>query len=277
MSETKKGPITVMAHLVAGYPSDGIARAAARGLADGGVSYFEVQFPFSDPSADGKAIQTACASVLERGYRVSEGFDFVASLRRDYPGIPVFIMTYADLAYRKAIADFASRAAGAGASGLIVPDLPFDADEGLDAECRKRGLCAVPVAAPSMTATRLAELAALGRPYVYAALRAGITGASTTIDAETLSFIRAVSASDGPGGIGDRAGSGDRAKNPAPGKVLGGFGIRSGAQSSALKDSVHAVVAGSVFVDIIAATACDGPEAVYAAIRAKAGELTGLI
>jgi tryptophan synthase alpha subunit len=47
--------ITVMAHLVAGYPSTDIARAAARGLAEGGVSYFEIQFPFSDPSADGTA------------------------------------------------------------------------------------------------------------------------------------------------------------------------------------------------------------------------------
>ncbi len=275
MNETRKGPITVMAHLVAGYPTDGIARAAARGLAAGGVSYFEVQFPFSDPSADGKAIQTACASVLERGYRVSEGFDFVASLRRDWPDIPCFIMTYANLAYRNGIADFASRAADSGAAGLIVPDLPFDADEGLDAECLKRGLCSVPVAAPSMGASRLAELASLGRPYVYAALRAGITGASTTIDGETLAFIRAVSApSDSKRA---EAGTDKGARAPSHSKVLGGFGIRTGVQSSALKDAVHAVVAGSVFVDIIAATASGGPDAVYDAIRAKAAELTGMV
>ncbi len=275
MSETKKGPITVMAHLVAGYPTDGIARAAARGLAAGGVSYFEVQFPFSDPSADGKSIQTACAGVLERGYRVSEGFDFVASLRRDYPDIPCFIMTYANLAYRNGIADFVTRAAESGAVGLIVPDLPFDADEGLDAECLKRGLSSVPVAAPSMRPSRLAKLASLGRPYVYAALRAGITGASTTIDGETLAFIQAVSAA----GDTDNAKAGTETPGRAafPSKVLGGFGIRTGAQSSALKDAVHAVVAGSVFVDIIAATASDGPDAVSDAIRAKAAELTGMI
>jgi tryptophan synthase alpha chain len=275
MSETKKGPITVMAHLVAGYPNDGIARAAARGLAAGGVSYFEVQFPFSDPSADGKSIQTACAGVLGRGYRVSEGFDFVASLRRDYPDIPCFIMTYANLAYRNGIADFASRAAESGASGLIVPDLPFDADEGLDAECVKRGLTSVPVAAPSMSASRLAKLASLGRPYVYAALRAGITGATTTIDGETLAFIRAVSASGDTGNA--EAGPESPILTESASKVLGGFGIRTGAQSSALKDAVHAVVAGSVFVDIIAASAGDGPDAVYGAIRAKAAELSGMV
>ena len=72
-------------------------------------------------------------------------------------------------------------AAGAGASGLIVPDLPFDADEGLSAACEKRGLVSVPVAAPSMGPARVAALAALNRPLVYAALRAGITGRETAI------------------------------------------------------------------------------------------------
>lgn len=265
MSEKVKAPVTLMAHLVAGYPSDSIARAAARGLAEGGVSYFEVQFPFSDPSADGKAIQTACAAVLSRGYRVDEGFAFVADLRREYPAIPVFIMTYGNLAYRHGIASFVARAAESGASALIIPDLPFDADEGLDEECRKRGLFAVPVAAPSMTASRLSALASLGRPYVYAALRAGITGATTAIDEATLSFIRAVS------------GGGSAAPGAIVPKILGGFGIRTGEQSRALKDAVHAVVAGSVFVDLIAAHAAEGEKAVQEAVFAKARELSGLI
>ncbi len=253
--------ITVMAHLVAGYPSTDIARAAARGLAEGGVSYFEIQFPFSDPSADGKAIQTACASVLSRGYRLDEGFSFVKELRASYPSIPVFIMTYANLAYKTGIAEFVRRAADAGASGLIIPDLPFDADEGLNDACAKAGLVSVPVAAPSMTAERLAQLAALGRPFVYAALRSGITGQSTTIDADTISFIRSV--------------TGAGCETPAASKVLGGFGIRSGEQSRALGPSVHAVVAGSVFVDLIRENVGLGADAVRTAVAGKAAELAG--
>jgi len=254
MSGSAKGKITVMAHLVAGYPTNAIAQAAARGLVSGGVSYFEVQFPFSDPSADGKAIQTACAAVLERGYRLDDGFAFVAGLRRDYPEIPVFVMTYANLAYKGGIAAFVERAAAAGVSGLIIPDLPFDADEGLSAACAARGLVSVPVAAPSMGKERIAKLVAAGRPYVYAALRAGITGSATVLDASTDAFLRSVS---GP-------------------KILGGFGIRDGDQSRALAPQVHAVVAGSVFVDLIRENAEKGPDAVEKAVAAKARELAAL-
>lgn len=259
-NEGVRAPIRVMAHLVAGYPTTVIALAAAKGLAEGGVSYFEVQFPFSDPSADGKAIQTACAEVLSRGYRVAEGFSFVAELRAAYPDIPVYVMTYGNLAYKAGIANFVRRAAEAGVSGLIVPDLPFDADEGLNDACRAHGMVSVPVAAPSMTSARLAALAALKRPFIYAALRAGITGSVTTIDESTVAFIRTVSG----------------APSTAGACVLGGFGIRNGEQSKALSPHVHAVVAGSVFVDLIRENAASGGAAVQAAVRLKAKELSGL-
>jgi tryptophan synthase alpha chain len=251
-----KAPISVMAHLVAGYPSDEIAYAAAKGLAEGGVSSFEIQFPFSDPSADGPAIQTACASVLSRGWKVDDGFAFVAELRRRYPEIPAFVMTYANLAWKNGLDAFVARAAASGVTGLIIPDLPFDADEGLARSCRERGLVPVPVAAPSMTGERISALASLGRPYVYAALRAGITGQATVIDAATLSFLSRVSV--------------------AGAMVFGGFGIRTGEQSRALAPSVHSVVAGSAFVDLIREASPSGPAAVTEAVRAKAAELTGI-
>lgn len=246
-----------MAHLVASYPTREIALAAADGLADGGVSYFEIQFPFSDPSADGVAIQTACSETLARGWRLDEGFSFVAELRRRHPSVPVFIMTYANLAYKAGIDTFAARAAGAGAAGLIIPDLPFDHDEGLESACLAHSLSAVPVAAPSMSAGRLAALASLARPYVYAALRAGITGSSTSIDGATLGFLDAIS----------------RGKTVS--RILGGFGIRSGAQAAELAGHVHAVVAGSVFVDLIRENAPSGAEAVRRAVAAGARELSG--
>ena len=84
-----------------------------------------------------------------------------------------------------------------------------------------------------MQGSRLAAMAALGRPYLYAALRAGITGAATEIGSDTKAFLSAA----GKGGS----------------KILGGFGIRSGAQARAVAPFVHAVVAGSVFVDAISA------------------------
>jgi tryptophan synthase alpha chain len=268
MNEGGLAPIRVMAHLVSGYPTTAIAHAAAQGLAEGGVSYFEIQFPFSDPSADGKAIQTACAEVLSRGYRVAEGFAFASELHSRYPAIPVYIMTYGNLAYKIGIDEFVQRAARSGVSGLIIPDLPFDADEGLSLACERHGLVSIPVAAPSMTDSRLSSLAALKRPYVYAALRAGITGSATTIDSGTVAFIESVAGK-----------AGGQSKDPASAqgtRILGGFGIRTGEQSRALSPHVHAVVAGSVFVELIQKYAPLGEDAVRRAVAEKARELSAL-
>lgn len=257
MSAQKNAPVRVMAHLVAGYPTDSLALAAAEGLALGGVSYFEIQLPFSDPSADGVAIQSACAEVLSRGYRVAQGLAFARELRNRYPEIPVYIMTYGNLAWKPGIERFVRLVSDSGAAGLIVPDLPFDSDEGLASACAARGLVSVPVAAPSMSPPRIAALAALNRPLVYAALRSGITGRETRIDNGTLSFIASL---DAPG---------------RPSRVLGGFGIRNGEQAATLSPHVHAVVAGSVFVEAIRDAAPSGDAAVTDAVRKKAAELSG--
>lgn len=152
-----------------------------------------------------------------------------------------------------------------------MPDLPFDDDEGLATACATLGVgygdatpAVVPVAAPSMRPERLAAMAALGRPYLYAALRAGITGTSTVVDDATRSFLSAC------------AGGGA--------EVLGGFGIRSGGQARAVAPYVHAVVAGSVFVDAIRAVvlrdaqgAFKNREARDEAIRAATMETASMI
>lgn len=244
----------LMAHLVAGYPTDELAFAAAQGLAEGGISYFEVQLPFSDPGADGPAIQTACAGVLSRGYRVADGLAFVRRLVSSFPEIPVFVMTYANLAWSGGLDVFMRKVSEAGVRGLIVPDLPFDQDEGLSALCEQYGLYCVPVAAPSMSSQRLELLGSKKYPFVYAALRAGITGQETMIDEHTLSFIE----------VAGKSGS----------AVLGGFGIRNGTQVALLAPHVHAVVAGSVFVNLVREKAPRGADAVRQAVREKAAELT---
>ena len=248
-------PINLMAHLVAGYPTDELAYAAAHGLVEGGCSYIEVQLPFSDPSADGPAIQSACAQVLSRGYTVADGFTFVSHLRQQFPQIPIFIMTYGNLAYRRGIAKFAKDATEIGVTGLIIPDLPFDHDENLRQACEHYGMVAVPVAAPSMSAERIALLNRQAYPYVYASLRAGITGSETEIDNRTVLFLESIRGSS---------------------RLFGGFGIRSATQVRLVAPYVHAVVAGSVFVDLIGASAHEGIQNVQQAVLRKTQELTGL-
>lgn len=247
--------IKLMSHLVAGYPTDELALTAARALVEGGADILEIQLPFSDPSADGPAIQEACTKVLSRRYRTQDGLDFIAELHSEFPQIPIYIMSYASLVYTPGIASFCKRAAQAGVKGMIIPDLPFDHDEGLTAACRENGMINIPVAAPSMADERLAKLANAGFPYIYAALRAGITGTETKIDKSTLDFLEKVSA----GGS----------------RVYGGFGISTGAQSKALASSVEAIVAGSVFVRTITANQ-GSAEDLASAVKTKARELCGL-
>lgn len=246
--------IKLMSHLVAGYPTDELAFTAAQAMVDGGADILEVQLPFSDPSADGPAIQGACTEVLSRRYRTEDGLAFIARLHRAFPQVLIYIMSYGSLIYTPGVAAFCKKAAEAGVKGMIIPDLPFDHDEGLTEACRANGMENIPVAAPSMAEDRLDKLAHAGFAHIYAALRTGITGTSTTIDEATVSFLGKVSA----GGS----------------KVYGGFGIHDGNQAKALASSVEAIVAGSVFVRLIAANKGD-KNRLYEEVRSKALELTG--
>ena len=246
--------INLMSHLVAGYPTDELSFTAARALVEGGADILEIQLPFSDPSADGPAIQGACTKVLQRGYKTADGLSFIEKLHKEFPQVKIYLMSYGSLIYTPGVENFCKRAAAAGVTGMIIPDLPFDNDEGLTAACRTNGMENIPVAAPSMSPERLSKLAHAGFPYIYAALRTGITGTNTKIDENTLQFLNKVS----------EGGS----------KVYGGFGISNGEQAKALADSVEAIVAGSVFVRLITENQNDN-DALYKAVRAKAEELTG--
>lgn len=247
--------IKLMSHLVAGYPTDNLALTVARSLVKGGADILEIQLPFSDPSADGPAIQKACTKVLSRNYKTQEGLAFIAKLHAEFPNIPIYLMSYASLVYTPGVDKFCKRASQAGVTGMIIPDLPFDCDEGLTASCKKYGMENIPVAAPSMTDERLKKMANAGFKYIYAALRVGITGLNTNIDSKTIEFLKKV----GEGGS----------------KIYGGFGISSVEQSKALAKSVEAIVAGSVFVRIISENQ-NNPDKLAEEVTKKAKELTGI-
>ena len=241
----------VMAHMVAGYPDMARSLDVARGLAEGGCAYIELQFPFSDPTADGPDIQKACSVALEAGFRVDAGFVLAAEVCRA-AGVPVFLMSYGNMLFTRGMSRFLSDAASCGARGVIVPDLPPDYDEGLFRDAAGYGLAAVPVLSPSMRDARLARTLSLGAEYVYVTLRTGTTGAFTEVDGPGRAFLSRVA--DAGGGA----------------KILGGFGVSQAAQVKAFSPLVHAVVVGSALVRVVAA----GGD-VRAGVRKKLEELRG--
>jgi tryptophan synthase alpha chain len=250
-----RGEKPIMAHMVAYYPDRRTSTSVARGLADGGCAYLEIQFPFSDPTADGPDIQAACTAALTAGFTIREGFDLVAEIRREV-AVPIFLMSYANLLFTHGLERFLARCASYGSAGVIVPDLPADYDEGLFDTARRVGICAVPVVSPSMKKERLVRIGALKSEYIYATLRTGTTGPTTRIDDAGLSFLRSV-----------------QALNPErPAKILGGFGISTGAQVAEVSPYVHAVVVGSALVREVAK-----PGDRYAAALGKMRELSGTV
>jgi tryptophan synthase alpha chain len=238
----------IMAHLVAFYPSEEHSLETARALVDGGASYLEVQFPFSEPTADGPAIQRACARALENGFSVAAGFRLLERIRR-LSEIPLFVMSYANLVFRGGIESFVKRCRDAGARGLIVPDLPPDSDEGLYAAGRAAELDVVPVIVPSLSEKRMDLIGAVRPAYIYVALRRGITGAATVIDGDNLSFLSRLS----------QAGM----------KILAGFGISERTQVEALAPHVHAVVVGSTLIEAAGAGSDGGRRSPYEAVLSK--------
>ena len=248
----------IMSHLVAFFPDREGSIEAARGLVDGGSAYLEIQFPFSDPVADGPVIQDACTRALSAGFTVDEGFKLVRTIA-DFTSVPLFVMCYANTAFFHGIGEFVKRCADSGVHGLIVPDLPVDHDEGLYDACDSNAIHAVPVVSPSVSDERLDLILRYVSPYVYAVLRRGITGSRTAIDRESKAFLERIRSRHGRG----REGIGDI-------RILAGFGISEPGQVRALSGLVHAAVVGSAFVRTIVDAR---PGNIYAAVRIKAEEL----
>ena len=218
-----------MAHLVAAFPDWDTSLRVGEAMIDGGAGLLEVQFPFSDPTADGPWIQRACADALAAGFAVDDGFRLVERLANRPAAPQVFVMVYANLAFRPGIEPFLARCRDAGARGVIVPDLPPDYDEGLYAAGRELGLEVVPVVPVTAHAERLRTVVESSRTRsLYTALRKGVTGGYTHISEDSVRFLKEAKAL----GV----------------SVLAGFGISERAQVEALAPLVDTVIVGSAFI-----------------------------
>lgn len=241
----------IMAHMIPFYPDLETSRRVADALIDGGAACLEIQFAYSDPTADGPAIQAACAAALDSGFRVAAGWDFVRELTAREDAVPVFLMSYAGLVYSYGVDRFVETAAAAGVTGLIVPDLPLDADEGLLAAGRRAGVAVVPVIALGAHEERMRLVLESRSEYIYAALRRGITGTHTEVGEENAAFV-------------ERLASGGA-------HVMAGFGISTPEQVAAVLEHAGTAVVGSAFVRSIS-NAAEDP---YPAVRELAARLSG--
>ncbi|MBF9014705.1 MULTISPECIES: tryptophan synthase subunit alpha [unclassified Oceanispirochaeta] len=220
----------IVSHFIAGYPDMEGSLETARGLAEGGASYLEMQIPFSDPSADGPVIENACRLSLEKGCTVDGAMNLLKTLTTELD-IPVFLMSYGNILFARGMESMVKQAKAAGAAGLIIPDLVYGRDEGLYALGNKEGICVVPVITPAVSASRLKELTDLEPEWIYTALRSGITGSYTNIDETNLGLLDSLKL--------------------LKSKVMAGFGIKSPEQVRLLAPHCDAVVVGSAIVSAV--------------------------
>jgi tryptophan synthase alpha chain len=162
-----------MPYLMGGFPDLDTSRRIGLAYADSGADLVELGVPFSDPLADGPVIHAAGTAALRAGINV---YDVLEVARAISKKVPVILMCYANPIFARGLERFADALLGAGASGLIVPDLPLEEASAALRACDERGLALVPLVAPTTPEDRLRRIGAQARGFVYTVLLTGTTG-----------------------------------------------------------------------------------------------------
>jgi len=177
----------LMPYLMGGFPDLEVSRAIGEAYADGGADLVELGIPFSDPLADGPVIHAAGTAALRAGATVDGVLDVSRKLSTR---VPVIVMCYANLVFARSPDLFATDLVLAGASGLIVPDLPVEEAPGVLAACDAVGLALVPLVAPTTPDARLGLIGGRARGFVYTVSTTGTTGERTSLSDAYAGVIR---------------------------------------------------------------------------------------
>jgi tryptophan synthase alpha chain len=170
---TRPGRAALMPYLMGGFPDMATSRDIGLAYADNGADLVELGIPYSDPLADGPVIHAAGTAALRAGATPDGVFGVAEELSRR---LPVVIMCYVNLVLARTPDGFAERAARAGVSGLIVPDLPLEEAPEISEACERHGIALVPLVAPTTPDERLREIGAKARGFIYTVSVVGTTG-----------------------------------------------------------------------------------------------------
>lgn len=164
------------AFVMLGDPDLETSAAILDALVESGADMLEVGIPFSDPVADGPTIQAAADRALRLGVTPASCFDLLAGFRARHEGVPIGILTYANIVLTRGRSVFYRAAAEAGVDSVLVADVPaFEAAPFVEA-AKQHGVAPVMIAAPNTPEETLRRIADMGRGYTYCVARAGVTG-----------------------------------------------------------------------------------------------------
>ncbi len=238
--------------VTAGDPDLDTSARVLRALVAGGADVVELGMPFTDPMADGPAIQAGNIRSLGAGTRLRDVLDMVHAFRAEDAATPIVLMGYMNPVFAYGVERFAADAAAAGVDGLIVVDVPPEEAEELLGSFRAHGLHLIRLATPTTDAARLPRVLEGASGFLYYVAVAGVTGTASAADS---SIVEAVA----------------RLKASTELPVAVGFGIRTPEQAAAVARHADGVVVGSAIVSMIgegaAARANDLPERIEGFVR----------
>jgi tryptophan synthase alpha chain len=235
--------------LMAGDPDPDTSLAIVKALPEAGADVIEVGMPFTDPMADGPAIQAAGLRALRAGQTMVKTLDLVRRFRRGDDTTPIVLMGYYNPIYIYGVDRFHTDAIAAGVDGLIVVDLPPEEDTELCLPALGAGLNFVRLATPTTDDRRLPAVLANTSGFVYYVSITGITGAAAP-DAGRVTQAVA------------------RIKRHTSLPVAVGFGVRDAASAASMARGADAVVVGSALVERVRTSLDAGGKATPDTVRA---------
>ncbi len=253
--ERRAGLVTF---LTAGDPDPAVSAAILRGLPAAGADVIELGMPFTDPMADGPAIQAASLRALEAGMTLVKTLDLVRGFRTADQTTPVVLMGYFNPIFAYGTERFLDDAKAAGVDGLIVVDLPPEEDAELCLPALAKGLAFIRLATPTTDDARLPAVLQNTSGFLYYVSITGITGAAAPVVDLVGTAVERI-----------------RRHTSLP--VAVGFGIRDAAQARSIAQVADAAVVGSALVELVARHRGEGGNAVTQAVLGKVEELAAAV
>lgn len=228
----EEGRAGLVTFTMAGDPDGPVSLEILKALPEAGADIIELGMCFTDPMADGPAVQAAGLRALAAKTTLEKTLAMVAAFRRQDDATPIVLMGYYNPIFIYGVDRFIEAAVEAGVDGLIVVDLPPEEDAELCLPATRGGLNFIRLATPTTDATRLPAVLANTSGFIYYVSIAGITGTATP-------DYRAVAAAVA------------RLKESTDLPIAVGFGVRDAASAAAIAESADAVVVGSAIVEAL--------------------------
>jgi tryptophan synthase alpha chain len=227
-----QGRAALVTFLTAGDPDLETSLAILQALPAAGADVVELGMPFTDPMADGPAIQMSSQRALKAGQTLRKTLDMARAFRQADDATPLVLMGYYNPIYIYGVDRFLRDAKSAGVDGLIVVDLPPEEDEELCLPALKAGMNFIRLATPTTDDKRLPAVLANTSGFVYYVSITGITGAATPDPAKVAAAV-------------------GRIKRHTSLPVAVGFGVRSAEQAAVIASCADGVVVGSALVNAL--------------------------